>query len=200
MNAAAELPVVDGLDLPEPHRLLLRPGELMPSRRGGVYRRPRFFYAIESNAVAARTQLTANFALWEFVEVDLREPALLRAFPRYVPCAVTVLATALELFRDAVGAPVRISANGAYRSPAHAHSRSGSPHSWAAAVNIYSIGNEYLDTEERIGRYAEIATRVLAGCWTRPYGADVGEADDHLHLDLGYLTVVPSTVTEASSS
>ena len=31
MSAVAHLPIVDGLDLPEPHRLLLRPGELHKS-------------------------------------------------------------------------------------------------------------------------------------------------------------------------
>ena len=191
------LPVVDALDLPEPHRLLLRPGELMPTRNGGCHRLPRFFYAVESATVAVSTQLTPHFALWEFIEVDLREPALLRAYPRYVPCAVTVLAMALEVFRTEVGAPVRIAANGGYRSPAHAHSASGSPHCWGTAANIYSIGSEYVDSQERIARYAEQALRALPACWTRPYGSTAGQADDHLHLDLGYVTVVPADVSEA---
>src|SRR5688572_29666055 len=93
------LPVIDALDLPEPHRLLLRPGDLMQTRDGTLHRLPRFFYAIESAATAVNTQLTPHFALWEFIEVDVREPALLRAYPRYVPCSITVLAMALELFR-----------------------------------------------------------------------------------------------------
>ena len=190
------LPIIDALDLPEPHRQLLRPDGLMASRNGSVHRLPRFFYAVESAAVAVSTQLTSHFWLWEFIEVDLREPALLRAYPRYVPCAITVLATALEVFRGEVGAPVRISANGGYRSPSHAHSSSGSPHSWGTAANIYSIGSEYLDTPERIARYAEIASRTLAASWTRPVGPNRGEADDHLHLDLGYVTVVPGPVSE----
>jgi hypothetical protein len=194
---ALPLPVVDGLTLPEPHRALLRPGELMRTRDGRPHRLPRFYFAIESSAVAVNTLLTPHFALWEFVEVDLREPALLRAYPRYVPCAVTALATALELFRAAVGVPVRIAANGGYRSPSHAGSASASPHCWAAAANIYSIGGEYLDSADRITRYADIATRTLGGCWTRPYGPDVGQADDHLHLDLGYVTVVPRDASEA---
>lgn len=191
------LPVVDGLRLPPPHRQLLRPGELMETREGACHRLPRFFYAVESASVAVNTQLTPNFALWEFIEVDLREPALLRAYPRYVPCAVTILATALEALRGHVGAPLRIAANGGYRSPSHAWSRSGSPHSWATAANIYRVGTEYLDSEERIGRFAELAARALAGCWTRPYGKTVGFADDHLHIDFGYVTVVPNTQSEA---
>ena len=196
MNGTVSLPVVDGLELPEPHRQLLRPGELMHARSGHAHRLPRFFYVIESSAVAAATTLTPNFALWEFIEVDLREPALLRAFPRYVPCAVTALATALEAFRTAVGGPVRIAANGAYRSPAHASSVSGSSHCWAAAANIFSVGTEYLDTEERIRKYADVAARTIAGCWVRPYGSGVGEADDHLHIDCGHVTIVPRDVDE----
>jgi hypothetical protein len=200
VSAVAHLPVIDGLDLPEPHRLLLRPGELMPTRTGHFHRLPRFFYAVESAAVAVSTQLTPHFSLWEFIEVDLREPALLRAYPRYVPCAVTMLAMALEVFRTEVGMPVRISANGGYRSASHASSMSGSPHCWATAANIYSIGSEYVDSSDRITRYADIASRTLAACWTRPHGHNVGEADDHLHLDLGYVTVVPGTVSEARPS
>jgi hypothetical protein len=192
------LPIVDALDLPEPHRLLLRPGELMVTRDGTSHRLPRFFYAIESAAVSVNTQLTPHFALWEFTEVDLREPAVLRAYPRYVPCAVTMLAMALEVFRTEVGAPVRIAANGGYRSPAHAHSASGSPHCWAAAANIYSIGSDYVDSQERITRYAEVAARALPACWTRPFGPSAGASDDHLHIDLGFVTVVPGGVTESS--
>jgi hypothetical protein len=192
------LPIVDALDLPEPHRLLLRPGELMATRDGTSHRLPRFFYAIESAAVSVNTRLTPHFALWEFIEVDLREPAVLRAYPRYVPCAVTMLAMALEVFRTEVGAPVRIAANGGYRSPAHAHSASGSPHCWAAAANIYSIGTDYVDSQERITRYAEVAARTLPACWTRPFGPSAGASDDHLHIDLGFVTVVPGGVTESS--
>jgi hypothetical protein len=195
-DATPHLPVVDGFDLPAPHRRLLRPGEMMASRSGNLHRLPRFFYTVESSAVAVETQLTPNFALWEFIEVDLHEPAVLRAYPRYVPCAVTMLAMAMEVFRDTVGAPVRIAANGGYRSPAHAGSVSASPHCWAAAANVYRIGNDYLDTADRIQRYAEIACRVLAACWTRPFGSSAGHADDHLHLDLGYVTVVPRHLSE----
>lgn len=195
-----KLPVVDAFDLPEPHRLLLRPDELWPAVNGRQHRLPRYFYAIESAAVAVNTQLTPHFALWEFIEVDLREPALLRAYPRYVPCAVTMLALALEIFRTEVGAPVRIAANGGYRSPAHAHSVSGSPHCWGTAANIYSIGSDYVDTEERITRYAAIALNALAPCWTRPFGPNAGEADDHLHLDLGYVTVVPGGASAVERS
>lgn len=192
------LPIVDGLDLAGPIRSLLRPGELLRSRSGEDHRLPRFFYAVESTDVALGTQLTQDFALWEFMEVDLHESPLLRAYPRYVPCAVTALANALQVLRSSVGAPVRIAANGGYRSPSHAVSKACSPHSWGTAANVYRIGADYLDSEERIQRYAEIAARALAGCWLRPFGSGAGQADDHLHLDLGYMTAVPPGISEAS--
>jgi hypothetical protein len=29
-----------------------------------------------------------------------------------------------------------------------------------------------------------------------PYGHELGQADDHIHLDLGYLTVIPREINE----
>lgn len=197
MSSDVPLPIVDGLDLPGPIRSLLRPGELLRAGNGEDHRLPRFFYAVESTSVALNTQLTQDFALWEFIEVDLHESPLLRAFPRYVPCAVTSLANALQVLRSTVGAPVRIASNGGYRSPSHAVSKAGSPHAWGTAANVYRIGADFLDNEERIQRYAEIAGRALAGCWLRPFGTAAGQADDHLHLDLGYVTAVPPGISEA---
>jgi hypothetical protein len=194
-RAAGPLPVVDGLRLDQRHRALLRPGELMHTR-SGAHRLPRFFYVVESSAVAVDTQLTPHFGLWEFMEVDLHEAEPLRTYPRYVPCAVTALAAALEVLRVEIGAPIRIAANGGYRSPSHAGSRPGSPHCWATAANIYRIGSDDLDSEETIVRYADVVSRVLTGCWTRPYGHDAGCTDDHLHLDLGYLIAVPPQFSE----
>ena len=190
------LPIVDGLRLPPEHRELLRPGEMMRTRDGHVHYLPRFFYAVESSDVAVNTLLTPHFGLWELTEVDLYEAPLLRKYPRYVPCAVAVLATALEVLRTTLGVSVRVSANGGYRSPAHALSKSGSPHCWGTAANIFRIGTEYLDSEEKIQRYAGIVNKTIAGCWTRPFGADTGFADDHLHIDLGYVNVAPRGVTE----
>ena len=200
MTTTLGLPIVDGLDLPAPIRSLLRPGELLRSPSGEDHRLPRFFYAVESTSVALGTQLTQDFALWEFIEVDLHESPLLRAYPRYVPCAVTALANALQVLRSTVGAPVRIAANGGYRSPSHAVSKAGSPHAWGTAANVYKIGGDYLDSEERIQRYAGVAARALAGCWLRPYGGAAGQADDHLHLDLGYITAVPPGISEATKA
>ncbi len=196
-DPATGLPIVDGLELSPAHRELLRPGEFVQTRTGEMHRLPRFFYAIESSAVAVNTRLTPHFGLWEFIEVDLYEARLLRrSYPRYVPCAVAMLAAALEVVRVSIGAPVRIAANGGYRSPAHKGSNAGSPHCWATAANVFRVGSEYLDTEERIHRYSEMASRALAGCWTLPFGPEPGLTDDHFHLDLGYVTVVPHHLSE----
>lgn len=186
-----DLRVVDGLDLSAGHRALLRPGEIVATANGEFHRLPRFFVEIPSWSAAMGTQLTHNFGLWEFVEVDLYESELLRSYPRYIPCAVTLLATALEAIRGEIGAPIRIAANGGYRSPSHARTSPGSTHGWATAANIYRVGTEYVDSEERISRYAALAARAVAGCWTRPFGAGPGLADDHLHVDVGYVTAVP---------
>jgi len=190
-----DLPLVDGLTLPPPVRALLSPGLMIRSRDGESHRLPRFFYQIDSPS-AAGLRLTPHFAVSEFMEVDLHEALPLRDFPRYVPCGVTALASALQVLRNEIGAPIRIAANGGYRSPSHAGSSRGSPHSWATAANIYRIGPDWLDSADRIERYAAIARRVLPFAWIRPFGHDVGFADDHLHIEVGYLTAVPRGVAE----
>jgi len=193
INGYGSLPlrIVDGLELAEKYREALKPAALVADRQGRLRRLPRFFYEVDSRKTAGEIMLAAHFALGEFIEVDVRETGALRAFPRYVPCAVTLLAAQLELFRLQVGAPVRVAANGAYRSPSHALSTHASTHAWATAVNIYQIGDELLDEQEKIERYAGIATKLLPGIWSRPYGHNLGYADDHLHLDLGFVTVTP---------
>jgi hypothetical protein len=185
------LPVVDGLALADQHRRVLRPDELLADREGRARRLPRFFYEVDSWQTAQKVQLTEHFTLWEFLTVDVREVEPLRTFPRYVPCAVTSLATHLQLLREAVGTFIHIAANGGYRSPTHALTDSASPHCWGTAANIYRIGDDYLDTQEKIERYARVADKRIPGSWTRPYGTEKGFADDHLHIDLGYMLVVP---------
>jgi hypothetical protein len=194
--AGPALPVVDGLSLPAAHRELLKPAERVVAGDGHLRDLPRYFYEVESWTVALETPLTPHFGLWEFMDVDLREAQALRTYPRYVPCAVTALAAALEVFRLEAGLPVRIAANGGYRSPSHRGNRVNSPHSWAAAANIYRIGAEWLDSEDRIERYRALARRLLPFAWVRSYGSDVGWADDHLHVDLGYVTLVPHGASE----
>src|SRR5688500_3290992 len=143
------LPIVDGLTLGDAYKSLLRPDETVLCADGVPRRLPRYFYQVDSWAQALEVRLTENFSLWEFIDVDLYEPDLLRQYPRYVPCSVTLLAAHLEIFRASVSATVHISANGGYRSPSHRRSSAGSPHAWATAANIYRIGGDYLDTRDR---------------------------------------------------
>lgn len=185
------LPVIDGLQLSDPHRWALCPDKCLPDRQGRARRLPRFFYEVDSWQTAQNIQLTEHFTLWEFLTVDVREVEPLRTFPRYVPCAVTAVAAHLELLREAVDTFVHIAANGGYRSPRHALTDGASPHSWGTAVNIYRIGDDYLDSQDKIERYARVADRKIPGCWIRPYGSEKGFADDHLHIDLGYILVTP---------
>lgn len=185
------LPVVDGLELDREHRTLLRADEVLADADGKYRRLPRFFYEVDSWQTAQQTQLAADFALWEFLTVDVRESELQRTFPRYIPCAVTALAAHLQVFRETVGTFVHIAANGGYRSPSHQLTTHASTHCWGTAVNIYRVGDDWLDTQEKIERYARIARKSLPGWWVRPYGSQKGYADDHIHLDLGYLLLVP---------
>jgi hypothetical protein len=196
MNDESTFPlsVVDGLTLSAEYRKALRPGETWADSAARQRQLPRYFYEIPSWDVAMKVQLTPHFLLWEFIQVDVRETPVLLSFPRYVPCAITLLAVCLERFREAVGSLVHISANGGYRSPAHRLSRNASPHCWGVAANIYRIGDTYLDTRSSIERFSLIARETLPGVWTRPYGSPAGFAEDHLHLDLGYVTSVPRDV------
>jgi len=190
-GGALPIPIVDGCALDETRRALLRPGEPYADREGRVHRLPRWFYRVDSWQVALDTRVAEHFTLSELMTVDVREAQALRAFPRYVPCAITLLAAHLEVLRQSVGTLVFVAANGGYRSPAHRLTDHASTHCWGTAANIYRIGDEYLTDRGRIERFARVAARVLPGVWTRPYGADQGFADDHLHLDIGYARLTP---------
>ena len=193
MSDRPDLAVVDGRALDPDRRAALRPGELVRDERGQLRRLPVFFYEIPTWQAAREIELAPNFGVWEFIEVDLHESSVLRAYPRYVPCAVTLLASALAVVRQQLNEPMRISANGGYRSPSHARSREGSPHCWGTAVNICRVGDAWLDTQDAIERIAAAATRTIPALWARPFGGTSGLADDHLHLDFGFTTLVPRT-------
>ena len=190
MNAFP-LRVVDVDGLPEPYRDRLRPAATVTDVHGHPLRRPRYFYEVDSWETARHTLLAAHFAVSEFIDIDAREAPELRSFPRYVPCAISVLAVHLELFRLEVGAPVRIAANGGYRSPSLAGADPASTHTWGTAANIYRIGDESMTAPETVERYAAIARRVLPAVWCRPYGLEEGQTTDHLHIDIGYVVCVP---------
>jgi hypothetical protein len=193
----ADMPlrVVDGLELDEPYREVLRPGGLMADRHGRLRRLPRFFYEIESWDAALETELSPHFEVWEFLNVDVRETDLLREWPRYIPCAVSLLATHLELLREEVDTYIHVGANGGYRSPSHRLARHASTHCWGTAVNVYRIGDDWMDDPRTMQRYGRLARRLMPALWVRRYGDGPGETIDHLHLDLGYTTFVPGDVT-----
>ena len=185
------LPLVPADALPLEVKQALRPGETLRDRSGFAHALPASFLRVDSWNLAQETLLTPHFCLSELIGVDVREAPVVRSFPRYVPCAILLLAAALELFRLETGTYVHVAANGGYRSPGHALSRHASRHCWGTAANIYRIGDTYLDGREEIEKYAAIARRVIPGVWVRPYGERDGEADDHLHIDIGYTVFDP---------
>ncbi len=190
-NSSIPLRIVDGRRLEKQFRDVLKPGGVLHDAQGRAHTLPRYFYEIPSWQTALGLQLSEHFALWEFIHTDVYEAEPLRTFPRYVPCAITLLALALERFRDAAGAMVHIAANGGYRSPAHALTPYATPHSWASAVNIYRMGSTLLDSSEALEHYAQIAVKSMPGVYVRPFGNRPGTTDDHLHLDFGYVVAVP---------
>ena len=62
---------------------------------------------------------------------------------------------------------------------------------WGTAADIYRIGDELMDSREKIEKYIRVARDLLPGVWTRPFGQGPGFAFDHVHVDLGFVTVIP---------
>jgi len=190
---------IDGLNLPEEYRALLRPGEPETDLDGKVHHLPRFFYEIRSWEEAHEVRLAPHFKLAELMLVDCREAGpLLREFPHYVPCAIVLLGRFLEDFRREVDAPVFISANGGYRSPAHQIGGAKSIHAWGTAANVYRVGDTLLYDAKSIEKYGAIAASLSPAVFVRPFGPEQGETDDHLHIDLGFASLTPHECTEAS--
>lgn len=185
------LRIVDGRRLEKRFRDVLRPGGVLCDAQGQAHQLPRYFYEIPSWDTALDTRLSENFGLWEFIHTDVHEAEPLRTFPRYVPCAITLMALGLEHFRGAARNFVHIAANGGYRSPGHKLTVHATPHAWATAVNIYRIGDTMLDDREALEYYAALAYKSMPGVYVRPFGNRPGETDDHLHLDFGYVIAVP---------
>jgi hypothetical protein len=190
---------IDGLNLPEEYRALLRPGEAETDLDGNVHHLPRFFYEIRSWEEAHEVRLAPHFKLAELMLVDCREAGpLLREFPHYVPCAIVLLARFLEDFRREVDAPVFISANGGYRSPAHQIGGAKSVHAWGTAANVYRVGDTFLYDAKSIEKYGAIAASLSPAVFVRPFGPGQGETDEHLHIDLGFASLTPRECSEAS--
>jgi hypothetical protein len=197
MSDGESIKIVDAFDLDDDLRSLLKPGEMVRDADNRRHRLPRYFYEVPSHEVAMKIRLTPHFGLNEFVLVDLREAPRLQEFPRYIPCAVRVLAFYLEQFRAAAGASVHITVNGGYRSPAHKMSHAATAHMWGTAADVYRIGTTILKTQDLIEKYNDLAEQLTDDITTYPYGHVTGStADDHVHLDLGYITVVPREISE----
>ena len=195
---AESLRAVDGFDLPQEYRLLLRPGEAETDFQGNIHALPRFFYQIGNWQEAREIRAAPHFTLAELMLVDCREARLLLSqFPHYVPCAIVLLARFLEDFRREVDAPVFISANGGYRSPAHQIGGAKSIHAWGTAANIYRIGDIFLNDAKSIEKFGSVAASLSPAVFVRPFGPQPGQTDDHLHIDLGFVSLTPRECSEA---
>jgi len=73
-------------------------------------------------------------------------------FPRAIPGG----------FRREVDAPVFISANGGYRSPAHQIGGAKSIHAWGTAANVYRIGDTFLCDARSIENTGQLQRRSAA--------------------------------------
>src|SRR6202171_771106 len=183
---------IDGLKLPAEHRALLRPGESESDLHGNVHHLPRFFYEVASWQKTHEIRLAVHLKLAELMTVDCREAELLlREFPHYVPCAIVLLARFLEDFRREVDAPIFVSANGGYRSPAHQIGGAKSIHAWGTAANIYRVGDTFLSDAKSVEKYRAIAASLGPAVFVRPFGPERGQTDDHLHIDLGFASLTP---------
>ena len=197
VETAQGLKVVDAFDLDDELRTILKPGEMVKDSQGRRHRLPRYFYEIPSHEAALATRLTQHFAMNEFVLNDLKEAPRLQQYPRYVPCAIRILAFYLEQFRTACGASVHIAVNGGYRSPSHKLSLHATPHMWGTAADVYRIGTSILKTKELIEKYNDIAEDLSEDIMVLPYGHTTGRnADDHVHLDLGFVSLIPREISE----
>lgn len=200
MSSAVEiqgLKVVDAYDLDDELRSILKPGDMVRDSEGRRHRLPRYFYEIPSHEVALATRLTPHFGLNEFILADLKEASRLHGYPRYVPCAIRILAFYLEQFRAACGASVHIAVNGGYRSPSHKLAPNASPHMWGTAADVYRIGTTILKAKDAIEKYNDIAEDLSDEVRVLPYGHQTGKsADDHVHIDLGFITLIPREISE----
>jgi len=196
-HETTSIKVVDAFDLDDELRSILKPGEMVRDAQGRRHRLPRYFYEVPSHEASTSIRLTPHFGLNEFILVDLKEAERLQGAPQYIPCAVSLLAFFLEQFRAAVGASVHIAVNGAYRSPQHRLSQNATAHMWGTAADIYRIGTTIVKTKETIDKYNDVAEDLSADVHVLPYGHDTGHAaDDHVHIDLGYITLVPREISE----
>ena len=55
-----------------------------------------------------------------------------------------------------------------------------------------------LNSHSAIEKYAALAHELAPEINVLPYGHQTGETDDHLHLDLGYVHLVPGGCDESA--
>ena len=187
------LPIVDGLELDAPVRSLLMPGVPVRDSHARLRRLPRFFYAVESWNVALETQADAAFrdvgvhgrrsvragAAAPVSRATCRAPS--RRSPRISRCCASRSA---RRFTSPPTADIDRRRT-ASRSP-------GSPHCWGTAANIYRIGDRVSRRARRDRKVRGARDRSAAGAARAAVRAGPGCVDDHVHLDLGYVTAVPA--------
>ena len=69
-------------------------------------------------------------------------------------------------------------------------------HTWGTGADIYRVGDRYLDDRESIEKYGQIFATLGAEVYVAPYGSGEGETDDHLHVDIGYVSITPRKMGE----
>ena len=69
---------------------------------------------------------------------------------------------------------------------------------WWLEIGPVDLGAPVITIQRRDQLIAAIARRVIPGVWVRPYGQEDGQADDHLHIDLGYTVFDPVEVQDGS--
>jgi hypothetical protein len=71
------------------------------------------------------------------------------------------------------------------------------PHMWGTAADVYRIGTAILKTKELIEKVNDLAEELSDDVMVLPYGHQLGTtADDHVHIDLGYVLVIPREISE----
>jgi hypothetical protein len=63
---------------------------------------------------------------------------------------------------------------------------------WGTAADVYRVGSTVLNDSDAIQKYGRLAREIApSALQVKPYGHDLGSTDDHLHVELGYLTLEP---------
>ena len=190
-HVAFPLRIITPSSMPGEVRAILKPGEIIQDHQGRIRQRPTHYFRVENEAQARKTRIAPYFRVHEFIDVDVYETASLRVWPRYMPCAVAILAAHLSALRATLGEGIYISANGGFRSPQHRKSTPDSIHAWGTAANIYRIGDEYLSKPEQVRKWRQRMRRLLPTASFRPIPCGGDSVVDHLHIDIGYVTHVP---------